>query len=64
MLSPAPGVFERLQRIPNMFLTKETIVPGQCFQLGTCCGDGQKEKRMTEDRMVGWHHLFTGYELG
>ena len=24
----------------------------------------QKEKRVTEDEMVGWHHQFTGHELG
>ena len=24
----------------------------------------QKEKRETEDEMVGWHHWFTGHELG
>ena len=24
----------------------------------------QKEKRATEDEMVGWHHWFNGYELG
>ena len=24
----------------------------------------QKEKRVTEDKMVGWHHRFSGYELG
>ena len=23
---------------------------------------GQKEKRMIEDEMVGWHHLFNGHE--
>ena len=25
---------------------------------------GQKEKRATEDEMVGWHHRFNGHELG
>ena len=25
---------------------------------------GQKEKRVTEDEMVGWHHQFNGHELG
>ena len=25
---------------------------------------GQKEKRVTEDEMVGWHHWFNGHELG
>ena len=24
----------------------------------------QKEKRATEDKMVGWHHWFSGHELG
>ena len=24
----------------------------------------QKEKRATEDEMVGWHHRFNGHELG
>ena len=24
----------------------------------------QKEKRATEEEMVGWHHWFTGHELG
>ena len=24
----------------------------------------QKEKRVTEDEMVGWHHQFNGHELG
>ena len=24
----------------------------------------QKEKRVTEDEMVGWHHRVNGYELG
>ena len=24
----------------------------------------QKEKRATEDEMVGWHHRFKGHELG
>ena len=24
---------------------------------------GQEEKGMTEDEMVGWHHLFDGLEL-
>ena len=24
----------------------------------------QKEKRVTEDEMVGWHHQFIGHELG
>ena len=24
----------------------------------------QKEKRETEDEMVGWHHQFNGHELG
>ena len=24
----------------------------------------QKEKRVTEDEMVGWHHWVNGYELG
>ena len=24
----------------------------------------QEEKRMTEDKMVGWHHPFNGHELG
>ena len=24
----------------------------------------QKEKRVTEDEMVGWHHRFNGHELG
>ena len=24
----------------------------------------QKEKRMTEDKMAGWHHWFNGHELG
>ena len=24
---------------------------------------GQKEKRVREDEMVGWHHLFNGHEL-
>ena len=24
----------------------------------------QKEKRVTEDDMVGWHHLFNGHDLG
>ena len=24
----------------------------------------QKEKRATEDEIVGWHHQFTGHELG
>ena len=24
----------------------------------------QKEKRVTEDEMVGWHHQFSGHELG
>ena len=25
---------------------------------------GQEEKGMTEDEMVGWHHLLNGYEFG
>ena len=25
---------------------------------------GQKEKRVTEDEMAGWHHWFNGHELG
>ena len=25
---------------------------------------GQKEKRVTEDEVVGWHHRFNGHELG
>ena len=25
---------------------------------------GQKEKRVTEDEMVGWHHCFNGHEFG
>ena len=24
----------------------------------------QKEKRVTEDEMVGWHHRLNGHELG
>ena len=24
----------------------------------------QKQKRVTEDEMVGWHHQFIGHELG
>ena len=24
---------------------------------------GQKEKGVTEDEMVGWHHLFNGHEF-
>jgi len=24
----------------------------------------QKEKRVTEDEMVGWHHQCNGHELG
>ena len=24
----------------------------------------QKEKRVTEDKMFGWHHQFSGHELG
>ena len=27
-------------------------------------GCRQKKKRVTEDEMVGWHHLFNGHELG
>ena len=26
--------------------------------------DRGQEKGMTEDEMVGWHHLFSGHELG
>ena len=26
--------------------------------------EGGKEKGMTEDEMVGWHHRFNGHELG
>ena len=25
---------------------------------------GQKEKRASEDEIAGWHHRFSGYELG
>ena len=25
---------------------------------------GQEEKRVTENKMVGWHHRFNGHELG
>jgi len=24
----------------------------------------QKDKRVTKDKMVGWHHQFNGHELG
>ena len=24
----------------------------------------QEEKRATEDEMIGWHHQFSGHELG
>ena len=27
-------------------------------------GGVQKEKRVAEDDMVGWHHRFNGHELG
>ena len=26
--------------------------------------EGRKEKRKTEDEMVGWHHQFNRHELG
>ena len=25
--------------------------------------EGQEEKRLTEDEMVGWHHQLNGYEF-
>ena len=25
--------------------------------------EGRQEKEVTEDEMVGWHHLFNGYEF-
>ena len=25
---------------------------------------GQQENRVTEDKMVGWHHRYNGHELG
>ena len=27
-------------------------------------GQGQKEKRASEDEMAGWHHRFNEHELG
>ena len=33
------------------------------YQVPDAGTDGRQEKGMTEDKMIGWHHLFNGYEF-
>ena len=34
-----------------------------CYIFGVGINNKSKEKGMTEDEMVGWHHLFNGHEF-
>ena len=53
MLSPAPGIFEAAEG-PKHVLTKETIVSGQCFQLGPCYGDGPEKAMAPHSSTLAW----------
>ena len=45
----------------SFFLELLVVVLHSSPDAGTDCR--QKEKRVTEDEMVEWHHRFNGYEL-
>ena len=44
------------------YLMRKAHSPEKTLMLGKI--RGQKEKRVTEDEIVGWNHQFNGYELG
>ena len=51
--SPSEGTPDSLHKAPKKKSIKSSI--GRLF--------GKKEKGMTEDEMVGWHHLLNEHEF-
>ena len=57
-------------RCCSLFLTSSILIDLSCSLMNSCGKDPdagkdwrQKEKKVTEDEMVGWHHWFNGHEL-
>ena len=50
----------KLQNFDDLTQTADSLE--KTLMLGKI--EGKEEKGMTEDEMVGWHHLLNGHEFG